>query len=234
MEGNPREPKTNAKLWSLADRLVSQAANLPAAGDTRNTRHAARTRSFISLGACSQFNQSLMELGALVCVPRQPKCEACPLSTHCVARREGHTSDLPNSGPKIVPTARHFVAFIAEKNGRFLVRRRPEGVVNAHLWEFPNIELTTNGPKAHGRAKILRLASDIFQPIPSAVELLCTIRHTITRYRIRLDVYRVSGDDLSMSGPSNDIWLSRSKLNQRPFTAAHKRVLPLLEQTNRP
>jgi A/G-specific adenine glycosylase len=271
IEGKPREPKTNAELWGLAERLVSQAAtfhepsqssssssstrfaksssfssssslqgfNVPMhapnrkkasqkRGEIHTTHHAPRS------GACSQFNQSLMELGALVCAPRQPKCEACPLSTDCVARREGRTSDLPNTGPKIVPTARHFVAFVAEKNGRFLVRQRPEGAVNGHLWEFPNLELTTNGAKAHGRAKILRLASNIFQPVPSAVELLCTIRHTITRYRIRLDVYRVSGNNLSTSPPSNGSWLSRGKLNQRPFTAAHKRVLPLLKPPSRP
>jgi A/G-specific adenine glycosylase len=234
IEGNPREPKTNAKLWSLAERLVSRAAKLPTAGDIRNTRLAKRTGSSISLGACSQFNQSVMELGALICAPRQPKCEACPLSAHCVARRKGLTSNLPNSDPKIAPTARHFVAFVVGKNGQFLVRQRPEGVVNGHLWEFPNLELTTNGAKAHGRATILQLASNMFQPKPSAVELLCTVRHSITRYRIRLDVYRVSGDNLSTTPPSNDIWLSESKLNERPFTAAHKRVLPLLEPTKRP
>ena len=137
-------------------------------------------------------------------------------------------SELPNSGPRMAPTARHFVAFVAEKNGRFLVRQRPKGVVNAHLWEFPNLELATNGIKARGRAKIRRMAGNMFQPVPSAVEELCTIRHSITRYRIRLDVYRVSGDNLSTTPPSNEIWLSRSKLNERPFTAAHKKVLPLL------
>jgi A/G-specific adenine glycosylase len=236
IEGNPREPKTNAKLWSLAERLVLQAETFHNRRETRKKQHARGERSATpaSADACAQFNQSLMELGALICAPRQPKCDACPLSTHCVARREGRTSDLPNSGPRTAPEARHFVAFVAEKNGRFLVRQRPEGVVNAHLWEFPNVELTTNGAKAHGKAKILELAGNMLQPAPTRVEQLCTIRHSITRYRIRLDVYRVSGNNLSTCSPSNDIWLNRSKLSQRPFTAAHKRVLPLLDLANNP
>jgi A/G-specific adenine glycosylase len=236
IEGNPREPKTNAKLWSLAESLVLQAATLRNGRGEHYKQNATGIRStpVTSLCTCSQLNQSLMELGALVCAPRQPKCEACPLAVQCVARREGRISELPNSGPRTVPEAKHFVAFVAEKNGRFLVRQRPKGVVNAHLWEFPNLELATNGLKAHGRAKILRLAGDIFRPAPSEVKPLCTIRHSITRYRIRLDVYRVSGDDLSTPPLSKEIWLSRSKLNERPFTAAHKRVLPLLESANCP
>ncbi|MEK7706965.1 MAG: A/G-specific adenine glycosylase, partial [Verrucomicrobiota bacterium] len=69
---NPREKKTNAQLWRIAEELVVHA--------TRNTQHVA---------ACSHLNQSLMELGALICTPRSPNCPACPAQKLCVAFREG-------------------------------------------------------------------------------------------------------------------------------------------------
>src|SRR5436190_17871539 len=56
---NPRDKKTNAHLWDLAQQLVTHAAG--------NTEHAS---------PCSHLNQSLMELGALICTPREPKCPA--------------------------------------------------------------------------------------------------------------------------------------------------------------
>ena len=82
-----------------------------------------------------------MELGALVCTPRNPQCEICPVKKLCVAFREGRIGELPNLGKREAATARRFVAFVVERNGRFLVRQRPAGVVNAHLWEFPNVEI---------------------------------------------------------------------------------------------
>jgi A/G-specific adenine glycosylase len=120
---DPREKKTNQLLWQIAEELVLQA----------NTKH----QKF----ACSHLNQSLMELGALVCTPRNPQCAACPVKKLCVAFRENRIPELPNIAKRAAATARRFVAFVIECRGKFLVRQRPENVVNAHLWEFPNVEV---------------------------------------------------------------------------------------------
>src|SRR4029078_9609577 len=109
------------QLWELANVLVD---------------YAART------DACSPLNQSLMELGALVCTPRQPQCDACPNNQHCIPRRRGSQERLPNLGKRAKTTARRFIAFVVERNGRLLVRQRRAGSVNSHLWEFPNLEVT--------------------------------------------------------------------------------------------
>ena len=53
--------------------------------------------------------------------------------------------ELPNLGKRETATARRFIAFVIERDGKFLVRQRPAGIVNAHLWEFPNVEI--NGDK---------------------------------------------------------------------------------------
>ncbi len=221
IDGNPRKPKTNKKLWSLAEHLVSRAAGF------RN-KHATRTRSFISAGACSELNQSLMELGALICTPRQPKCDSCPISADCVAKRKGRVLQLPALGARLKPTRRHFVAFVAENRGSFLVRQRPEGVVNAHLWEFPNVEMTLNGNETNNKDRLMKMAETIVRVKPSKIEPLCTIRHSITRYRIVLDAYRVVARDFPNFASKDQCWLERRELCRRPFTAAHKRIVSLL------
>ena len=85
-----------------------------------------------------------MELGALVCTPRNPQCRICPVKKLCVAFQENRIAELPNLGKRKAATARRFIAFVIERNGLFLVRQRPAGVVNAHLWEFPNVEIDPN------------------------------------------------------------------------------------------
>ncbi|MFZ0827395.1 MAG: A/G-specific adenine glycosylase [Verrucomicrobiia bacterium] len=128
---NPRDRKTNAQLWQLAGQLVAHAS--------RFTHHAS---------CVSHLNQSLMELGALVCTPRQPQCPVCPVKKFCGAFRDDRVAELPNLDKRAAATARHFIAFVVEQRGRFLVRQRPAGVVNAHLWEFPNVEVVAGSRPA--------------------------------------------------------------------------------------
>jgi A/G-specific adenine glycosylase len=215
--GDPRERKTNARLWQLAQEMVLQAAKLGVPTSTsphapRTTHHAPRT--------CSEFNQSLMELGALVCTPRQPRCGFCPIAKHCVAYRQDRVHQLPGLSRRIRATPRRFVAFIAQRRGLFLVRQRPAGVVNAHLWEFPNLEL----PPAD--SDLRRAARRALGVLPRTLELLATIKHSITRYRITLEAYQISGREAArIPAETQGRWLGHSRLSQLAFTSAHKQIL---------
>src|SRR5208282_5521758 len=122
---------------------------------------------------------------ALVCAPRNPRCRICPVKKLCVAFREDRVEELPNLGKRETTTARRFAAFIVERDGRFLLRQRPAGVVNAHLWEFPNAEIP------NGKSSPKLAAEDIFGTPPVQIEPLSTVKHSITRYRITLEGYRV-------------------------------------------
>lgn len=209
---NPREKKTNQRLWQIAEELVVDA----------------KLKSRDSKSACSHLNQSLMELGALVCLPRNPQCAVCPVKKLCVAFKEGRVAELPNLGKREKATARTFVAFVVERDGRFLVRRRSEGVVNAHLWEFPNVEiLNQNGTEKNGRAGNER-ASFACAAKELGIEFhnarrICTVKHSITRYRMTLEAFGVK----SQKKPriSGAIWLPYSRLDSLPFTSAHRKIL---------
>ncbi len=213
IDGNPREPTTNATLWQLAEELVLQAATITPSAP-RSTLYAPRSPPLVSA-----FNQSLMELGALVCTPRQPRCAACPVNRLCRARREYRVARLPNLGRRPRPTARHVTAFVVEHAGRFLVRQRPPGVVNAHLWEFPNSET------APSRAGARQAARAVLGFTPRSLEPLCSIKHSITRYRITLDAFCVTLPPGSRPSPQLSRWFPLPSLRRLPFAGAHKRIL---------
>ena len=206
--GNPHKKAANAKLWRLAQGLADAAARAA------------------SSGSCSRLSQSLMELGALVCTPLRPRCGLCPVAKGCVARRQGRVGELPQTPRRPQTTARRFVAFVIRKQGRFLVRQRPPGVVNAHLWEFPNLEL------APGNDDLQQAAQDVLGIKPASIELLCTLRHSITRYRITLQAVLLEGQ----WGPRNPIairgrWLNLRQLGPLAFASAHKKILHQLAKS---
>jgi A/G-specific adenine glycosylase len=155
-----------------------------------------------------------MELGALICTPRNPQCLICPVKKLCVAFKENRQDTLPNSGKRAAATARRFVAFVIEHKGKFLVRQRPEGVVNAHLWEFPNVE--TNGASVSTE----KLFKTQFGFHPPALQTLPAVKHSITRYRITLEAFRV----LLKKSPPKGVWLAQAQFDTVAFTAAHKKL----------
>jgi len=214
---NPKDKKANERLWNLAQELVVHA--------TRNTQHAS---------PCSHLNQSLMELGALICTPREPKCLVCPIAKQCFAFQNSRVNEFPNLEKRAAPTARRFSAFVVERDGKFLVRQRPEGVVNAHLWEFPNLEL--NGEPMNTSTAV----KELFGFTPGEVKSLCTIKHSITRYRITVEAYRVGAPSSrsartkitsrlpSRSSALQERWFPLAELHKLSFPSAHKKILKTL------
>jgi A/G-specific adenine glycosylase len=193
VEGNPRDKETNAALWQLAGDLVS-----------------------VDPARCSDLNQSLMELGALVCTPRQAQCSVCPARRFCFALREDRVAKLPAHPPRAPATERRFMAFVARRENRLLVRQRPGGAVNAHLWEFPNVEVLGRDKRddRNGNDAPFRITER--QP-------LCRIRHSITRYRILLEAYHARA-----SSETPGVWKTIPQLKRLPFTSAHRKILNAL------
>lgn len=193
--GDPRELRASKRFWKLAKELV-QAAEC----------HPGRS--------CSECNQSLMELGAMVCTPASPLCGACPLQTACLAKKTGRQNQFPRLKPRPSATNRRFVAVVAAHDGKYLVRQRPTGVVNANLWEFPNMEVKM---AAKPRSAVRTILG---QPV-ARLEKFCEIRHTITRYRIKLEVLRAAPEVNSCDGH----WFTHPELLELPFASAHKKIL---------
>jgi A/G-specific adenine glycosylase len=157
-----------------------------------------------------------MELGALICTPRNPQCLICPVKKLCIAFKENRVVKLPNLGKREAATARRFFAFVIEHDGKFFVRQRPAGIVNAHLWEFPNFE--TNGKKKDAK----EIFDSAFNFKAAKFQTLGTIKHSITRYRMTLEAFHVclKKSPKQLAG----VWLSPKEFDSLAFTAAHKKL----------
>ncbi len=88
----------------------------------------------------NDFNQALMEIGALVCKPRHPKCLLCPLAQSCVARKEGLQGSLPRAGRRPVLQEAHYVVAVIRHRGRYLLQQNRSDRFLKGFWEFPRIE----------------------------------------------------------------------------------------------
>lgn len=210
VRGDPAQSAVNRRMWDWAGQLVRAAAGLGRPD------------------ACSNLNQALMELGALVCTPRDPQCARCPVATECRAWSMGKVGSFPT--PKVLPkaTPRHFVVIVARHAGCYCVRRRPEDAVNGGLWEFPNIEV--DSPAADAAWVVRRL----FGVRRSEPERWCQVRHAITRYRITQHVHRVLFGDVRPGGKSVGEWLELPALDGLAFSSAHRRIVHRLREDHEP
>jgi A/G-specific adenine glycosylase len=206
--GDPRRKQANERLWRLAEEFVAIADDGAAAG--RN---------------CGRLNEALMELGAMVCTPWEPRCAVCPLRRGCFARREERVEEFPMLKAAGKTSRRRFAAFIVKKNGRFLARQRPPGGVNAQLWEFPNVEI------APGEKNPAAAAAPFVLTGRTAV---CRVRHAIMRDRILLEAYRAELPGPAAHRAAPGVWRTRAQLARLAFTGAHRKILAALRDEKRP
>ena len=207
LTGDPKEKQLNTRLWRLAQELVSAASAIS------NFKFQISNSS----GPCSALNQALMELGATVCTPRAPTCLVCPLAAQCAAGRSGRAEEFPQMKARAAATERRFVVAVLERGGKFLVRQRPAGAVNAGLREFPNEELTDRQAAARAAAQWLGLPAAAFTSLQS-------VKHTITRYRITLDVLRAAAGRKRLMVETGATWADFAALERLAFTSAHRRI----------
>ncbi len=98
---------------------------------------------------CGDFNQSLMELGAVVCLPNgQPKCDLCPVADLCLAHAQGIALSLPVKRPKTARKQEDKTVFLLFSGDRVAVRKRSDQGLLAGLWEFPNVPGQLSGVAA--------------------------------------------------------------------------------------
>jgi A/G-specific adenine glycosylase len=84
------------------------------------------------------FNQALMDLGALLCTPKSPRCGLCPIAAHCLALAGGEPARYPRRAPRKARAHESFDVYLFLRGGRALLRKRPDAGLLASLWEFPH------------------------------------------------------------------------------------------------
>jgi A/G-specific adenine glycosylase len=143
---NQPEPAVDGNVMRVLSRYFYIEEDIGAGSTRAYMEHL--IRDLIPEGTASDFNQALMELGALVCTPRSPHCLTCPVMEHCSGRIAGAEESLPVKKKAKPPRPEQRVAaFITEGNAgegsavKFLIRQRPEEGLLARMWELPHFLL---------------------------------------------------------------------------------------------
>lgn len=144
--------------------------------------------SLLPPGRAGDFNQALMDLGALVCPPRRPRCDACPIAASCASFADGRQSERPRRRPRAAPRALRAVALLAERDGAVLLEQRPEGGLLGGLWGPPDLVLA---PGETSEAGLARLVARIGLPTGRA-RYLGSVAHAFTHQRWEVDVYTMA------------------------------------------
>ncbi len=196
LRGDPAKAPLKRELWRRAEELVPAARP----GD---------------------HNQALMELGATVCVPEKPRCAECPLSKQCRGFASGLAARLPELAPRPKPTQVPMAAAVVKRRGRVAVVQLSASAPRwAGMWLFPAVELAAGEPAERGAERALFENAGLRA---TAAQKLGTVRHSVTRYRITLEVYecRASSAQASSPGP---LWASAAELEGLAMPAAHRRI----------
>ncbi|MCR6097216.1 A/G-specific adenine glycosylase [Salipaludibacillus agaradhaerens] len=178
----------------------------------------------ISQERASDFNQALMELGALICTPRQPACLLCPVQSHCAAREEGVQEILPVKAKKKPPKKLQMkVAVVKDEEGKILIEKRPETGLLAKLWQFPNIEAVTDTNddlKAH--------LSALGVEVSLAKDAVQEVRHVFTHIVWEMEVYTATMTKLEetvFSGATTRLFVDRDDISYYPFPVSHQKII---------
>ena len=136
---------------------------------------------------CGDFNQALIELGALVCIPGgAPRCGECPAASVCVARRDGLTEELPVKAKKKPRRAEERTVCLVECENRVAIRKRDEGGLLASLYEFPNLEGRLTAQEAAVALGLDAGTIGACEPLPASVHVFSHVEWHMGGYRFRI------------------------------------------------
>jgi A/G-specific adenine glycosylase len=212
IKSNPKDRETQNQLWGLADHWVHQA-------DLMRPRTA---------GNCSHLNQSIMELGATICLPGNlAQCNKCPLSKTCGAHMTSQVANLPNLPKRRAVVQQQRFVYVLKYNDRYLMQQKGTDEHNEGLWEFYN----TDSPVIMSPEEALQFCLETLQKKGiqvSTFSILTTIKHTITHHRITLHCFEGSLTEKPSSQLADGKWVTIKTLKAHPMPSAHQKLRSII------
>lgn len=173
-------------------------------------------------------NQAMMELGALVCSPRNPQCKPCPVASACCARHKGAVSQYPVRAAKSRPPLHHVAVGVVLKNGHLLITRRASKGLLGGLWEFPGGRQMTGETAEQACIREIREETGIDIDV---IRRMSLVKHAYTHFKIEMTVFLCShtAGSVVLNGPVDFRWVKPGDLEKYPFPKANLKFMPLLK-----
>jgi A/G-specific adenine glycosylase len=197
------EPAVDGNVLRVCARIAGNDSDIALAATKKQLETAIRGIMKTAGIDPGDLNQSLMELGALICVPNgSPSCAECPVSDLCEAHLQGKTDVLPVKAPKKKRRIEKKTVLLIENSGKYLIhRRRDEGLL-AGLWEFPSAEGFLNAEEALRAAESLLAEGENTSEsgaAPLYIERMQDAKHIFSHVEWRMHAYRIRLADPSRS-----------------------------------
>ena len=190
------ETETRNWCWARADELVRRAHTSRAKGVTP-----------------AIFNEALMELGAIVCTPKSPGCDSCPLRKSCQANQQGTQDTIPRPKTRSAKKPLYIASLLVrDSDGLILMEQRPKGGLWGGLWQVPTLESDTKISK--------KAVASHFDVATTTLFGHTTFTHETTHRSVRVDVYGSSqlpneNEDQHWVGPGEFDGLALGSLQRR-------------------
>jgi len=200
-----RSPQGEKQLWELA-------------------------RDCLPKGKAGIFNQAMMDLGAIICTPRNHACQACPLQSQCRAKKLGVQSLRPVRMPKASIPRHVFGAAIILKEGLVLLSQRPGKGLLGSLWEFPGGKLSPAEDLQTCLRSELKKGLGVDITIGNLVGIY---RHAYTHFRVTLHVFGCQLDERAQPKPikAQDLrWVNINRLSDYPMGKLDRTIARKLQR----
>ena len=169
------------------------------------------------------FNQALMELGALVCRSKEPVCIQCRVSRYCCAYKAGKQEIIPKPKKRVVKDIEAVIAII-EKDGKYFIQKRPSKGLLADLWEFPGGKLEAG--ESHKQA-LIREANEELGITPQSVKHLFDVQHFYTQFRVKLSVWKFEPTTLPDVDQTHK-WIAPKDFSKYPMPSGSAKIVEKL------
>lgn len=196
-----RAPIVDANVARVLGRVLALEGDLKGSANQKLLWDAATRIVEVESVSPREVNPAMMELGALVCTPKSPRCAVCPVAELCAAKAQGRQNELPFIPPKKAPTPMFDVCALAVKDDLILLRQRPdqEGIWWRGMWELPR---TTRREGESPAEALARLSEEL--GVGWKVESFAgALKHGVTRFQIELECWRVEVENFSARPDAN-------------------------------
>lgn len=183
-----------------------------------------RAGELLMPGKARDFNQALMELGALVCTPKKPACSKCPLNESCKAFQAETVDFLPFKGPIPSKTMIKVAIGILEKDGKIYIQKRAGKGLMAGLWEFPGGKVEDDETLEQALRREIREETGL--EIQN-VRPFFSLKHAYTRYLVDLHCFLAKPlpGTVTLSSATEYQWVEAKDIKKLPFPAANVKII---------
>jgi A/G-specific adenine glycosylase len=167
------------------------------------------------------YNQALMELGALICVPRNPKCDICPVNNFCRAREKNIQNILPIKTPKAKKQLKKMmVAYVVFEDQLLLEKRGTEGLL-ANLWGFPIIEVKED----HPTKEMMAYLEENYGLHVTEEAVITTKKHVFTHLIWDMTFVRFKASSIPIIEDPEVAWIHPEAIRNYPLPTAFLKLL---------